>query len=92
MMNSAEKKIRIMDLLFEIDDTVFKQFFDIESDEMLDKKIDVLEKLASGLVPADIPDYYEVLELYPKDGEMWDWLIMHKFTGLFLWIMPIDKK
>jgi hypothetical protein len=72
MMNSAEKKIRIMDLLFEIDDTVFKQFFDIESDEMLDKKIDVLEKLASGLVPADIPDYYEVLELYPKDGEMWD--------------------
>ena len=39
---------------------------------MIDKKIDVLEKLASGVVPADIPDYYEVLELYPKDGEMWD--------------------
>lgn len=72
MMNSAEKKIRIMDLLFEVDDAIFKQFFDIESDEMLDKKIEVLEKLASGVVPADIPEYYDVLELYPKDNEMWD--------------------
>ncbi len=72
MMNSAEKKIRIMDLLFEVDDAIFKQFFDIESDEMLDKKIDVLEKLASGVVPAGIPEYYDVLELYPKEDEMWD--------------------
>lgn len=71
-MTDAEKKIRIMDLLFEIDDTIFKQFFDIESDKMLDKKIEVLEKLASGVVPADIPEYYEVLELYPKDEGIWD--------------------
>ena len=71
-MTEAEKKIRIMDLLFDIDDTIFKQFFDIDSDEMLDKKIEVLEKLANGVVPADIPEYYEVLELYPKQGEIWD--------------------
>lgn len=71
-MTDAEKVIRIMDLLFEIDDVVFKKFFDIESTEMLDKKISVLEKLASGTVPADIPEYYEVLELYPKQGEIWD--------------------
>lgn len=71
-MTDAEKVIRIMDLLFEIDDTVFKKFFDIESTEMLDKKIEVLEKLANGTVPAEIPEYYEVLELYPKQGEIWD--------------------
>lgn len=61
-----------MDLLFEVDDTIFKRFFDIDSDEMLDKKIEVLEKLANGIVPADIPEYYEVLEFYPKQGEIWD--------------------
>lgn len=71
-MTDDEKVIRIMDLLFEIDDTVFKKFFDIESTEMLDKKIEVLEKLANGTVPAEIPEYYEVLELYPKQGEIWD--------------------
>lgn len=71
-MTDAEKVIRIMDLLFEIDDTVFKKFFDIESTEMLDKKIEVLEKLSNGTVPAEIPEYYEVLELYPKQGEIWD--------------------
>lgn len=71
-MTEAEKKIRIMDLLFEVDDTIFKQFFDIDSNEMLDKKIEVLEKLANGIVPADILEYYEVLELYPKQGEIWD--------------------
>lgn len=71
-MNTSEKIIRIMDLLFEVDDVVFKKFFDIESYKMLDKKIEVLEKLSKGVAPADIPEYYEVLELYPKDGEIWD--------------------
>lgn len=71
-MDNPEKKIRILDLLFEIDDVVFKQFFDIDSEEMIDEKIEVLEKLASGVVPADIPNYYKVLELYPKEGEIWD--------------------
>lgn len=70
-MTIQEKKLLIMDLLFEIDDHIFKQFFDIESDEMLDKKIEVLEKLKNGIQPADIPEYYEVLELYPED-EIWD--------------------
>lgn len=71
-MTVIEKKIKIMHLLFEIDDSIFKKFFDIDSEEMLDEKINVLEKLASGVVPADIPDYYKVLELYPKSGEIWD--------------------
>lgn len=71
-MDNPEKKIRIMDLLFEIDDVVFKKFFDIDSEDMIDTKIEVLEKLASGVAPADIPEYYKVLELYPKEGEIWD--------------------
>lgn len=70
-MNDSEKKIRILDLLFEIDDVIFKKFFDIESDKMLDKKLDVLTKLSKGMQPADIPEYYEVLELYPEN-EIWD--------------------
>lgn len=71
-MDNPEKKIRILDLLFEVDDHIFKQFFDIDSEDMLDEKIAVLEKLADGVAPADIPDYYKVLELYPKEGEIWD--------------------
>lgn len=47
-------------------------FFDIDSSEMLDKKIEVLEKLANGVVSANIPAYYEVLELYPEQDEIWD--------------------
>lgn len=71
-MTFIDKKVKIMELLFEIDDAIFKRFFDEESNEMLDKKIKVLEQLSKGVVPADIPEYYEVLELYPKDKEMWD--------------------
>lgn len=71
-MFEPDKKVRIMDLLFEIDDDIFKRFFDIESDKMLDKKITVLEKLKKGIVPADIPEYYEVLELMDDNPEHWD--------------------
>lgn len=71
-MTFIDKKVKIMELLFEIDDAIFKRFFDEESNEMLDKKIRVLEQLSKGVVPADIPEYYEVLELYPKDKEIWD--------------------
>jgi hypothetical protein len=71
-MKYLEKKIAIMELLFKVDDTLVKQFFDEESNENLDKKIEVLTKLANGTPPADIPEYYDILEKYPKQGEMWD--------------------
>ena len=71
-MTVIEKKIKIMDLLFEIDDDIFNKFFDVDSNEMLDKKIEVLEQLSKGVVPADIPDYYDVLELYPANNDIWD--------------------
>lgn len=52
------------------------KFLDVESDKMLDEKIEVLTKLSSGVPPAEIPNYYDILELYPKKEDskhiMWD--------------------
>lgn len=66
-----EKKEKILNLLFEVDCYEVSQFFDDESDKMLDDKIEVLEALKSGKPIAEIPKFYDVLELMPKD-EMWD--------------------
>lgn len=71
-MTIEEKKIKIMHLLVKIDDDIFNKFFDVDSEDMLDKKIEVLEKLANGVMPADIPEYYDVLELYPSANDIWD--------------------
>ena len=59
-------------LFLERTDPVVRRFFDYESTENLDGKIDVLRKLNAGIKPAAIPNYYEILEKYPKDGEAWD--------------------
>lgn len=71
MTEAEKKKLKVMDLLFAVDDLLVKQFFDVDSDKLLDEKIEVLSALKKGVAPADIPKYYDVLELYPKD-EMWD--------------------
>ena len=70
MTETDKKKLKVMDLLFEIDDPIFKQFFDVESDKMLDEKIEVLTALKSGKTVSEIPNYYGVLELYHNG--MWD--------------------
>lgn len=67
-----EKIIKIFELLPKINDSMVDEFFDIESEKLLDEKIEVLTALANGKKPAEIPNYYDVLELYPKDDEMWD--------------------
>lgn len=66
-----EQKLKILELLSEISEP-FLQFFDIESDEMLEEKIQVLTDLKNGKSISEIPKFYDVLELYPKDGVMWD--------------------
>ena len=66
-----EKKSKIMDLLPMVDNYEVDQFFDVDSDKMLDDKIEVLTALKEGKHIADIPKFYDVLELYPKN-EMWD--------------------
>lgn len=61
-----------MNLLGQVNDLLFLKFFDIESEELFDDKIKVIEALISGKRPSEIPKYYEVLELYPGDDVLWD--------------------
>ncbi len=66
-----QKSEQIFDLFLQVDDDLVRRFFDLESMEMLDEKIEVLTALVNGMVPADIPHYYDVLEKMPKEG-IWD--------------------
>lgn len=72
-MTKIEKEIKIMNLLTEVSGLSYEvdTFFDVESDKLLDEKIEVLTALKNGKSIADIPNFYDVLELMPK-GEMWD--------------------
>lgn len=51
---------------------MLEQFFDLDSDELLDEKITVLTALKEGKTVDEIPGFYDVLELYPGDGTHWD--------------------
>lgn len=66
------KIMEIYRLLGEIDDFLVSRFFDINSDKLLDEKIDVLTKLSKGIPPSEIENYYDILELYPEDDKIWD--------------------
>lgn len=66
-----KKKSEIMDLLFEVNCYEIDKFFDVDSDEMLDEKIEVLKALKSEKPIAEIPKFYDILELMPKEG-IWD--------------------
>ncbi len=61
-----------MDLLREVNCYEVDQFFDVDSDKMLDDKIEVLTALKNGKAIAEIPKFYKVLELMPHNGELWD--------------------
>ena len=67
-----EKMVKIFELLAKVNDRLVDQFFDIESENLLDEKIEVLTALANGKTPNEIPKYYDILELYPKDDKIWD--------------------
>lgn len=66
------KKYQINDLLMEVTFPPFEQFFDSESNQLLDEKIEVLTALKEGKQASDIPNFYDILELYPKDDTHWD--------------------
>lgn len=68
----VEKKEKIFSLLMDVDDELVRRFFDQESTELLDEKIRVLTELKEGKKPDKIPEYYSILELYPKSGQQWD--------------------
>ncbi len=66
-----EKKLKVMELFFKVYEPLL-EFFDLDSDEMLDTKIKVLTDLVNGKTISEIPEFYDILELYPNDDEMWD--------------------
>lgn len=66
-----EKKLKVMELLTQVYDPMLR-FFDIDSDRLLDLKIQVLTDLVDGKTIAEIPRFYDILELYPAEGEIWD--------------------
>lgn len=72
-MTNEEKKIKVLELSISCGDLLVMRFLDIESDKLLDEKIEVLTKLSEGTPPAEISNYYDILELYPKDERaIWD--------------------
>ncbi len=66
-----EKKEQIFDLLMSVDDDLIRRYFDPDSNELLDEKIEVLTSLKEGKTISEIPKYYDILELLPKEG-VWD--------------------
>ncbi len=50
----------------------FLRFFDFESDKMLDEKIKVLTEMRGGKSYADIPNFYDILELWPDHNTHWN--------------------
>jgi len=66
------RKEQIFDLLMSVDDDLIRRYFDPDSDELLDEKIEVLTSLLKeGKTISEIPKYYDILELIPKD-QHWD--------------------
>ncbi|MBQ2870325.1 hypothetical protein IJE86_01345 [bacterium] len=64
-----DKKVKILELLSQIYEPML-EFFDIDSNRLLDLKIEVLTELANGKSISEIPRFYDILEKYPTD--MWD--------------------
>lgn len=68
-----EKGVKVRELFTDVDfPLTLIQFFDLNSDELLDEKIEVLTALKEGKQISEIPNFYDILELYPKDDEHWD--------------------
>ena len=66
-----EKKMQIMDLFSYAIGVPEMKYFNLDSDELLDEKIEVLTQIKEGKTIAEIPNFYKVLEDLPKD-DLWD--------------------
>lgn len=64
-----DKKGKIISLLMQINDPVLFEFFDIDSNKMLDEKIEILQRCANGENIMEIGIH--ILEKMPSDG-IWD--------------------
>lgn len=70
-MSKEEKLIKVHELYLEVFMEPELKYFDTESEELLDEKIEVLTALKEGKTISEIPGFYDVLELMPKEG-IWD--------------------
>lgn len=70
LMEIFTKKNEIFELVDEIHHPTLLKYFDFESDEMLDKKLDVLRQMKKGKSLDDIDGGWDILELYPKEGRV----------------------
>lgn len=64
-----DKKGIIIDLIMQIGDPVILEFFDIDSEENLDEKIEILQRCANGENIMEIG--LHILEKMPQSG-IWD--------------------
>lgn len=71
MNENEEKFLIIASLLAEVHHPLLR-FLDLESEEMLDDKIQVLTDLKNGKTISEIPKFYDILELYPDENELWE--------------------
>lgn len=71
-MSKEEKLMKIMRLLSYAIGIHEMVYFDVDSEELLDEKIEVLEQIKDGKKIQDIPHFYEVLEKLPGKGSLWD--------------------
>ena len=74
VMEMIEKSVKVRELFLEVENfpPTLQKFFDLFSDDLLDEKIEVLTALKEGKQISEIPNFYDILELYPKDDEHWD--------------------
>ena len=70
-MTREEKLMKVHALLAEVSDVLVDRFFDADSEELLDEKIEVLTALKNGKKPEEIPKYYTILEKFTPD-QHWD--------------------
>lgn len=68
-MDDREKHLQIDKLYIDVSGNEYLlKFLDLESDRLLDEKIEVLTQLKEGKTIEEIPNFYDILENYPQDS------------------------
>lgn len=70
-MDQEKKLMKVHQLLTEVSDVLVDRFFDLDSENLLEEKIEVLTALKNGKKPEEIPKYYTILEKFTPD-QHWD--------------------
>ncbi len=71
-MDELEKQMAILELLDSVEIPLpLMNYFDYDSEKLLDKKIEVLQRLKNGESIDNIEGGYSVFELLPE-GQHWD--------------------